>query len=427
MNTAERTAKAEYADQLERELLIACGGDKAGKIKYSYNWTQIQQALTDTALAIEMVQFTKQDNKEFYGAVLLKKGWTTPVFVQIGEKSVLDSLKAQDLSSKAEHTVWQFAKPYLEGIKSLYFSPIGIFHIIPIEDMPYEKYDIMSSHFRMYRLSSTQQLLDKKEIYGKDAVVYGGLEYGMTVDEMRQDANLYRGASDVEVLQYLKGTEIEADSIMRIINEQSQNGMKAFLYKGNKGTENSFKTLDGQHTRLIHIGTHGFYVDNDNDGTYSILTRNSQHSVNLEDRSLTQSGLYMAGAENVLNKETIPEGIDDGVLTSQEVSTLDLNGLDMACLSACQTAWGKITGDGVFGLQRGFKKAGANSIIMSLWDADDNATCMLMTEFYKNWIVDGKTKYAALEAAKKTVRSHKEKGWDNPEFWAAFILLDGLD
>ena len=428
MNTAERTAKAEYADQLERELLAACGGgDKAGNIKNSFNWVQIQQALADSALAMEMVQFTKQDNKEYYGAAMLKKGWNKPVFVQIGEKSALDSLKAQDLSSKAGNTVWQFAKPYLEGIKTVYFSPIGVFHTIPIEDMPYEGHDVMSNHFQMYRLSSTQQLLDKKVVSGKDAVIYGGLEYGMTIDEMRQDANVDRGAGDYKELQYLKGSEIEADSIMKIFNGKSQNGMKAFLYKGKKGTESSFKALDGKHTRLIHIGTHGFYVDNDNDDTYSILTRNSQNSVNLEDRSLKQSGLYMAGAENVLNNETLPEGVDDGVLTSQEVSILDLNGLDMVCLSACQTAQGRITGDGVFGLQRGFKKAGANSIIMSLWDANDDATCMLMTEFYKNLIVGCKTKYAALEAAKETVRSHKEKGWDDPKYWAAFILLDGLE
>jgi CHAT domain-containing protein len=52
---------------------------------------------------------------------------------------------------------------------------------------------------------------------------------------------------------------------------------------------------------------------------------------------------------------------------------------------------------------------------------------MLMTEFYKNWVGRQMTKHDALETAKRTVRSHKEKGWDNPKYWAAFILLDGLD
>lgn len=70
--------------------------------------------------------------------------------------------------------------------------------------------------------------------------------------------------------------------------------------------------------------------------------------------------------------------------------------------------------------------SGAQSILMSLWKVDDEATCLLMTEFYKNRINGGKTKHDALELAKQTARSHKEKGWDNPKYWAAFILLDAL-
>ena len=69
----------------------------------------------------------------------------------------------------------------------------------------------------------------------------------------------------------------------------------------------------------------------------------------------------------------------------------------------------------------------AQSILMSLWKVDDEATCLLMTEFYMNWIIGGMTKYDALELAKQTVRSHKEKGWDDPKCWVTFILLDALD
>lgn len=71
--------------------------------------------------------------------------------------------------------------------------------------------------------------------------------------------------------------------------------------------------------------------------------------------------------------------------------------MDLIALSACQTAQGDITGDGVFGLQRGFKKAGANTILMSLWKVDDEASCLLMTEFYLNWL-NGKCKHDTIEA-----------------------------
>ena len=98
----------------------------------------------------------------------------------------------------------------------------------------------------------------------------------------------------------------------------------------------------------------------------------------------------------------------------------------MVVLSACETAKGDVRGDGVFGLQRGFKMAGAESVLMSLWKVDDEATSFLMSRFYKYWM-SGKEKQYALNCAIGDVRACKEKGWDNPMYWAAFILLDGLD
>lgn len=67
----------------------------------------------------------------------------------------------------------------------------------------------------------------------------------------------------------------------------------------------------------------------------------------------------------------------------QEISQLDFRGMDIVVMSACQTGLGDITGDGVFGLQRGFKKAGARTLMMSLWKVDDQATHLLMDEFYR--------------------------------------------
>jgi CHAT domain-containing protein len=72
-------------------------------------------------------------------------------------------------------------------------------------------------------------------------------------------------------------------------------------------------------------------------------------------------------------------------------------------------------------LQRGFKLAGANTLLMSLWKVDDEATKVLMTEFYKNYL-SGKTKRESLSLAQKTLRTT----YPEPEYWAAFILLDAL-
>jgi len=93
-------------------------------------------------------------------------------------------------------------------------------------------------------------------------------------------------------------------------------------------------------------------------------------------------------------------------------------------LSACDTGLGEVNSEGVFGLQRGFKLAGAKSLLMSLWKVDDEATKVLMTEFYR-YLLDGKSKTESLRLAQEYVKS--QPGWQAPEYWASFILLDALD
>ena len=140
------------------------------------------------------------------------------------------------------------------------------------------------------------------------------------------------------------------------------------------------------------------------------------------DQSLVQSGLLLSGANYAWQNKPLPEGIEDGILTAKEISFMDLRKTDLVVLSACQTALGEITGEGVFGLQRGFKKAGARTIIMSLWPVDDNATLLMMTEFYTN-LTKGMSKRAAFLTAQNKVKT--TTGFENPRFWAAFIMLDG--
>ena len=154
---------------------------------------------------------------------------------------------------------------------------------------------------------------------------------------------------------------------------------------------------------------------------------------------MVRSGLLFSGAQNTFFHKVIPEGVDDGILTAQEVSNIDLRGLDLVVLSACQTALGEISGEGVFGLQRGFKMAGAQSIIMSLWSVSDKATQDMMTEFYKAYNPDINNKREAFFIAQKFVKEHdSDYTYSNDEdkdlelrkthpHWAAFILLDAIE
>ena len=200
------------------------------------------------------------------------------------------------------------------------------------------------------------------------------------------------------------------------------------LYTGSIGAESTIKALSGKRISNLHISTHGFYysekeVESKQDLRHLSFLQHDDTPRYIEDKSMTRSGLLFAGANATLKGDSVPEGCDDGILTAQEIASLDFRGLDLLVLSACQTGLGEIKGDGVFGLQRGFKKAGAQTIVMSLWKVDDFATNLLMTQFYNN-LLAGHSKREAFHKAQEVVRSNYP---DDPHKWAGFIMLDGLN
>lgn len=254
-------------------------------------------------------------------------------------------------------------------------------------------------------------------------MLYGGLDYSGAV---AQPAGGQRGS--VRRVAKLPATKVEVERIKDVL---AATDIKTTLLEGTKGTEASLRKLSGTGCSILHIATHGFYEKPDTTRmlTFGQWTTRGPQGADDEEKALERSGLLMSGASAALfgNNSNGGNAADNGVATAAEIAQLNLRELDLVTLSACETALGDVTGEGVFGLQRGFKKAGAQSLLMSLWKVDDEATCLLMTEFYKHWIGMGNSKQDALKAAKQAVRQHKEKGWDNPKFWAAFVLLDALD
>jgi CHAT domain-containing protein len=110
----------------------------------------------------------------------------------------------------------------------------------------------------------------------------------------------------------------------------------------------------------------------------------------------------------------------DGFLRLHEIYNLRLPA-ELVVLSACQTALGKqIKGEGMIGLTRGFIYAGAERVVASLWEVDDEATAALMKSFYERMLNGNLRAAAALRAAQMTVSQHKR--WRSPYYWAGFVL-----
>ena len=113
----------------------------------------------------------------------------------------------------------------------------------------------------------------------------------------------------------------------------------------------------------------------------------------------------------------------DAVVTAADIAKMNLRRCDLAVLSACETGLGKLSDDGVFGLQRGFKNAGVHALLMSLKNVHDEATADLMISFYTH-LIEGMTKREALVKAQQEIR---ESGYKDAKYWATFILLDALE
>ena len=137
----------------------------------------------------------------------------------------------------------------------------------------------------------------------------------------------------------------------------------------------------------------------------------------LESNPMLRSMVFFAGAQNTLNHQ--PVGKEDGILTAYEAQNLQLEGTELVVLSACQTAQGKIqNGEGVYGLQRALRIAGAQAVLLSLWDVDDKVGREFMTIFYEKWL-GGTGKADAFRAAQLAVKKKHPK----PCYWAGFVLI----
>jgi CHAT domain-containing protein len=129
----------------------------------------------------------------------------------------------------------------------------------------------------------------------------------------------------------------------------------------------------------------------------------------------------MAGDNNLWTGGIPLEYLEDGILTAYVVSLIDLSVTELVVLSGCETGLGDIKGnEGVYGLQRAFRIAGAKNILMSLWQVPDFATQELMTLFYTNWIKEKMDLPEAFRKAQATMRAKRP----NPVYWAGFVLVE---
>ncbi len=195
---------------------------------------------------------------------------------------------------------------------------------------------------------------------------------------------------------------------------------------GGRASEPSFKKW-APDSSLLHLATHGFFLG-EGCGSTAVGTRSAQavlhddalHGGMLSGNPLLLSGLALAGANQ--RSQAGPEG-EDGILTSEEIASMDLSAAQWVVLSACETGVGEIqSGEGVLGLRRAFQLAGAQTVIMSLWKVDDRATLAWMRRLYEDRGKGLTTAESVHQAKLTTLQERRAKGKStHPFYWGAFV------
>ena len=418
-----------------------------------FSCEKVKNMLNDNEVAIEFVyipvlnDISWDDADLRYGALILSKSMQEPVILDLGDEGEINSLLKpltddplgistlynNNDSTSIYNIIWKQIEPYVKEGNTIYFSPIGSLCFINHDAIALSPSLRLSEKYNLVQLSSTSKINEIKSNDNKfiRATVYGGINYDENVDEMiaisqKYSDNVKGGTSFVLRAEdergrwgLLSGAKQEGTDISNILNKA--NVITDFV-EWNEASEESFKNLSGSSPSIIHLATHGFYID-----TYEKLSNNkymqSLGTYSNKSDKLTRTGLLLAGANNTWLGNFKVDGIDDGILTADEISRLDLKNTELVVLSACETAKGYADEiDGVLGLQRGFKRAGAKTIVMSLWKVPDHATSILMTKFYEN-LANGNNVRESLNKAKEQLQEI-DTTYTNPYYWAGFIVLD---
>ena len=414
-----------------------------------HSWNEIKDALNDDEIAVDFTYSLKMKDWDnitgYFGAFIVTNDCQKPIFLNLCEIDEFDEYFAGTTSDALQISsfykdsvsiykkVWGKMEKYIKGKKTIYFSPTGQLNLLNHNALIMADGKPFGDSYNLVRLSSTDKILslDARSSSNQtfhSAVVYGGIQYDLSVAEMRDAAKVYSHKNSDQFLlatrsedergrwNYLPGTKTEAQNIYSLL---TSNKVSTKLLQEKEANEESFKALSGKSPQIIHLSTHGFFLDTAEKVKKNPFMNTVGNYSEKEDK-LIRTGVLMAGANNVWCGREQVSGIEDGILTADEISRLDLKGTKLVVLSACETAKGQIDEiDGVLGLQRGLKKAGVGSILMSLWKVSDAVTSILMTQFYTN-MANGMSLHESLKDAAKKVKEQ----YPDPYYWASFVLLD---
>ncbi len=387
----------------------------------------VQAALPHSSALVELVEYRPLDahyqkaepELRYLAYVLHPEG--APTAIDLGEARVIDaaaaklravlSQPAHDVTSAARALFQLVMKPVeraLHGKTQVFISADGPLNAVPFAALVGPDGFLVEKYTFTYLTSGRDLLRFGAEKPAEGPIVaFANPAFG-DADGRPRDAKTKLSRA---VFHPLPGTQAEADTLSHLFPS-------TVVHTGTDASEATLKKLSRPFA--LHLATHGFFLSSqslDNmqgKGGLSLDGRTAQERLAVAENPLLRSGLAFAGATGLRGQDG-----EDGVLTALEASSLDLTGTQLVVLSACQTAEGEVTqGEGVYGLRRALTVAGAESLVMSLWSVDDEATAYLMRGYYRR-LKQGSGRSEALRSVQVVLE--RSPATHHPYFWAAFI------
>ena len=420
-----------------------------------------------------------------YAAFVLRSDHSAPRFFALGDADTLDAQVSawmeeaahpratmpgpaaeqhyREAGSVIRTRLWDPVDQAIAGARTVFIVPDGAINLVNFAALPVGEDAYLIERGQVFQyLSAERDLLrhrDRPQMRA-GSLVMGAPDFDAAPDAIAQSAipapggrdggaapapasaPVYRGptsaCADFATLRFdpLPATLEEAsevESAWRRAASQSgaatrpgSGGAETTRLTGALATEEAFKTIAPQRGRL-HLATHGFYLSPSCGSAPAADARRSgavADATVLSENPLLLSGIALAGANH---RASAPHDAEDGILTAEEIASLDLSGVEWAVLSGCETALGSIqAGEGIFGLRRAFEIAGADTLITSLWKVEDRTTLGWMKTLYERHAVGVPVPEAVRDAGLAILRARRDKGWStHPFYWGAFVSAGG--
>ncbi|MGB5685857.1 MAG: CHAT domain-containing protein, partial [Candidatus Electrothrix sp.] len=310
---------------------------------------------------------------------------------------------------------------HISQLKQLYIAPDNILALVPFAALHLPDGRFLAERQAVCRLQTGRDLLvSRSNTVGTDLIALGGVDYGIMpktqavskgLEQVLAVSPALRAARQLGQISYLPESKQEAVGIADLFTAHTKRG-KAHIFLGKEAGEHRLKQME-KPPRILHLSTHGFYSADDEDSPLA------------DQAPLLLSGLALAGANNGLQGDLDKHG-DDGLLYSLEVLGLNLQGTELVSLSACDTGKGVVDySEGVYGLVRAFRTAGAKNVLMTLTPVGDKSSRDFMETFYDNWLSseDNISPAQALHKTRLDFIHHKDPAFRDPTVWSPYVLV----